>query len=390
MTPPTEVVLVDAARTPHGSFLGGLADVPAPELGATALAGLLDRTPVAGEAVEWVVLGNVIRAGVGQVPARQVVLRAGLPESTPATTVDEASGSGLRALTLAADRIDAGRADVAVAGGTESMSNAPYLLSDHRRGHRLGDDRVVDALVYDALWDAGEDAHMGTITDEFAARFDIDRETQDEYARRSHERASETVETGAFDAEVVPVSVGEGVVADDEGPRPETTLDRLAALPPAFGDGGTVTAGNASDLADGAGCVLVTSAAAAADAGVEAPVCVADYAVAYRDPTLFGMAVADAVQRLLRANDLRVEDVGHFELNEAFAAQTCYVRDRLGIPDDRLNPRGGAVALGHPIGASGGMLTATLLSAMREAGHRYGVVGMSVGGGGGIAVLLEA
>ncbi len=384
----TDVVIVEGARTPHGSLLGALADASAVDLGATAVEGLLDRTGVDTAAVDWLAMGNAIQAGVGQVPARQVAVRA-LAEGTPATTVNEASGSGLRALALAADRVVAGRADLAVAGGMESMSRAPFLVPEMRRGRRHGDATLVDAMVYDALWDLPNDAHMGELTEDLVERFDLARAAQDRYAAESNRRAAEAIERGLFDEEIVPVEVDGGTVATDEGPRPDTTVERLGELPPAFREGGTVTAGNASSLADGAGAVLVGDADAVAERGLEPAARLVDYAVAYRDPRWFGMAVGDAVEALLDRNDVGVADVDAFELNEAFAAQMVYVRDRLGIPAEKLNPRGGAVALGHPIGASGAVLTTTLLHAMRDEGHQRGVVGASVGGGGAIAALLD-
>jgi acetyl-CoA C-acetyltransferase len=385
----SNVVLLAAARTPHGRLLGPLADVEAVTLGRVALGGLIERAPFAAGQVDWVGLGNAIQAGLGQVPARQVVVGSDLPDPTPATTVNEASGSGLRAVAMAADRIEAGRVDVAVAGGMESMSNAPYLVPGMRKGRRHGDATLVDSMIHDALWDRQYDAHMGELTEELAQRFDISRDAQDAYALESHRRAVDAREKGAFDAELVEVPVDDDVVTDDDGPRPDTSLDRLAGLDPAFSPDGTITAGNASDLSDGAGCVLLASEQVAADAGAEPLARVVDYAVVYRDPKWFGMAAADAVQRLLRVNDRSVEDVDVFELNEAFAAQMVYVRDRLGIPADRLNPRGGAIALGHPIGASGGILTTTLAHTLADTDATRGVVGMSVGGGGGIAMLLE-
>ncbi|WP_129112820.1 thiolase family protein [Halegenticoccus tardaugens] len=384
----TEIALIDAARTAHGSFLGSLADRSAVELGATALAGLFDRTSLDATRLDWVALGNAISAGIGQVPARQVAVDAGLPEEVPATTVNEASGSGLRAVALGADRIAADRAEFVVAGGTESMSNAPFVLSGVRRGHRHGDLTLVDSMIYDALWDVASDAHMGELTEDLAERFDISRQEQDEYALESHERAVAAVEGGAFDDEIVPVTVDGEEVRRDEGPRADTSLDRLANLRPAFRRDGTITAGNASDLGDGASAVLLGDADAARDAGLDPLARVVDYAVAYRDPKWFGMSVGDAVEKLLRANDLDADDVDVFELNEAFAAQMVYVAAELGIPRERLNPLGGAIAFGHPIGASGGMLATTLAHAMREEGARYGVVGMSIGGGGGIAALF--
>ncbi|WP_123537391.1 thiolase family protein [Halosimplex salinum] len=384
-----DVVIVDGARTAHGAMLGSLSDVRAPDLGATVLEDLVDRSGVAPDDLDWVGLGNAVQAGVGQVPARQAVVRAGLPDDTAATTVNEASGSGLRAIMLAADRIDAGRADIAVAGGMESMSNAPYLVREMREGRPHGNTEMVDAMVFDALWDVGYDAHMGGLTEDLVEEHDISREAQDRYALRSNRRAAESIEEGRFDEELVPVEVGDHLVTEDEGPRGDTSLDRLAQLPTAFREDGTITPGNASKLADGAGGVLLASAETAREHGLGPMVHVEDYAVAYRDPAEFSQAVGDAIERLLDRNDLAVDDVDHYEVNEAFAAQTVYVRDRLEIPEERLNPLGGAVALGHPIGASGGILSTTLAHAMVREDHDYGVVGMSVGGGGAVMVLLS-
>lgn len=384
-----DIPLIAAARTPHGSFLGPLSDHSAVDLGARAVDGLLERAPVDPERVDWVGLGHSIQAGAGQVPARQVALRAGLPDRTPATTINEASGSGLRAISLAFDRLVAGRREFAVVGGMESMSNAPFLVEGMRRGHRFGDSTLVDSMLRDALWDLQYDAHMGELTEELVEREDISREEQDEYAAESHARAVSATERGSFDDELVSVPVDGGVLDADDGPRSGTSVEKLARLPPAFADGGTITAGNASDLSDGAGVVLLGTESATFDAGIDPLAWVVDYHVAYRDPKWFGVAVGDAVEGLLRANDLAVDDVDVFELNEAFAAQMVYTRNRLDVPPEKLNPLGGAVALGHPIGASGGMLTTTLAYTMRDRGATYGVVGMSVGGGGGIAMLLR-
>ncbi|MFB6178183.1 MAG: acetyl-CoA C-acyltransferase [Halorientalis sp.] len=385
----TDIALIDGARTPHGELLGALADETAVDLGATALDGLLDRTGIDPETVDWVGLGNAIQAGVGQVPARQAVVNAALPLDTPATTINEASGSGLRAITLAADRIDAGRVDFAIAGGMESMSNAPYLLPDYREGRRHGNGEVVDSMIHDGLWDVDYGGHMGEITEELIDRENIDRAAIDEYALRSHERASKHIEAGTFDAETVAVETPTGLVERDEGPRPESTLDSLATLPTPFAENGAITPGNASKLADGAGCVLLADAEAAREHGLGAMAHLVDYAVAYRPPAAFNEAVGDAITNLLDRNGLEVADIDHYEVNEAFAAQSVYVRDRLGIPDDRLNPTGGAVAFGHPIGASGGMLGTSLAYAMEREDATYGLVGMSIGGGGGIMALFE-
>jgi acetyl-CoA C-acetyltransferase len=384
----TDVVVVDGARTAHGNLLGSLAGKTATDLGLTVMEGLLDRTGIDAGIVDWVCLGNCVQAGVGQVPARQVVVDSELPASCPATTTNEASGSGLRAITNAIDRIEAGRVDVAIAGGIESMSNAPYLVRELREGRRHGNTTLVDAMIYDALWDENYEAHMGTLTDRIADRFDISRAAQDEYAQRSNQRAGEAIEAGAFEQEIVPVDVGDHLVTEDEGPRPGTTAEELSALPPAFGEDGTITAGNASKLSDGAGAVLLADAEAANAAGVGPMAHVEEYAVAYRDPAEFSLAVCDALEALFERADIGVPDVDHFELNEAFAAQMVYVADELDIPPEKHNPLGGAVALGHPIGASGGILTTTLLYAMEHRDLDRGVVAMSVGGGGALAMSL--
>jgi len=386
----TDIVFVDAARTPHGSLLGSLSAAGGVDLGVTAIDGLLDRTGIDPGLVDWVGMGNAIQAGVGQVPVRQAVVTSGLPVDTPATTLNEASGTGVRAVTMAADRIAAGRVDFAIAGGMESMSNAPHLLPDYRRGRRRGNGQLIDAMVYDGLWDVNEDAHMGELTEAgLIDREGIGREEQDEYALRSNRRAAERIEDGTFDAETVAVEAGDDLVEQDEGPRPDSTMETLAELSPAFAEDGTITPGNASKLADGAGCVLAARMEAAHDQGFGVMAQLVDYAVAYREPAQFNEAVVDALRQLLDRNDLEPGEVDHYEVNEAFAAQSVYVRDELGVPDERFNPNGGAVAFGHPIGASGGMLTASLLYALEREDATYGVVGMSIGGGGAIMALLE-
>jgi acetyl-CoA C-acetyltransferase len=385
----SDTVLVDAVRTPHGAFLGSLSDVSAVDLGSTAVGGLLDRVALGPASIDWVGLGNAIQAAVGQVPARQAAIDGGVSESTPATTINEASGSGLRSIALAVDRIEAGRADVAIAGGMESMSQAPHALQGHREGRRHGDAALLDLMLTDGLVDQLYDAHMGELTERLADRFDLTREAQDAYAVDSHRRAAEAIESGAFDDEIVPVESEDGLLERDEGPRPEADVETLSGLPPAFESEGTITAGNASDLSDGAGVALLADADTARNEGLDPLAHVVDYAVAYRDPKWFGMSVGDAVEDLLEANDLEVGDVDTFELNEAFAAQMVYVRNRLDIPPKRHNPQGGAVSLGHPIGASGGILTTTMAHRMENEGFERGIVGMSIAGGGGIAMLLE-
>ncbi|ELY54688.1 acetyl-CoA acetyltransferase [Natronococcus amylolyticus DSM 10524] len=384
-----EIVVVDGARTPHGTLLGSLADVEAVELGRTALDGLLERTVVSGAEIDWVALGNAIQAGIGQVPGRQAVVESDLPNETPTTTVNEASGSGLRAIALAADRIAAGRAEFAVAGGFESMTNAPWILPDYRTGRRHGDATLKDSMIMDSLWDVNLDVHMGEITERLVDREGVSRDAQDEYALESHRLAAEAIESGAFDDEIVPVETGGGTIDIDEGPRPDSTLADLAELPTSFREDGTITPGNASKLSDGAGAVLLADADVAADHGLEPMARLADYELVYREPDEFNEAVGDVVASLLERNGLEADDVDAFWINEAFAAQSVYVMDRLGVPRERMNPRGGAVAFGHPIGASGGMLATSLAYQLRDEDVERGLVGMSVGGGGAIMALLE-
>lgn len=385
----TDIVITDAKRTPHGALLGQFKDVLGPDLGATAVEGLVDSSGIDPDSVDHAILGNAITAGLGQVPARQAAHNGGLPEDVPAAAVNEASGSGLRAIALAADRIQSGRADTVVAGGLESMSNAPFLLPEMRNGRRWGDTEVVDSMVRDALWDMFYDAHMGALTEEFVDRFDIAREAQDTYAVRSQQRASESVENGLFDEEIVPVTVNDDTYYTDEGPRPDTDMEQLSALDPVFAEDGTVTAGNASDLSDGAAAVMVATRETATEQGLDPMAHIVDYAVSYKDPKWFPLAIEEAVQDLLAANDLTVDDIDIFEINEAFAAHMVHFQDAVGVPEDRLNVRGGAIALGHPIGASGGILATTLVHTMQDRDAEYGIVGMCVGGGGGIAMLVR-
>jgi acetyl-CoA C-acetyltransferase len=391
----TDIVLVDGARTPHGTLLGSLTDVAATELGRVAIDGLLDRVAVDPSRVDYAVLGNAIQAGIGQVPGRQVVVESDLPETLPTTTVNEASGSGLRAITLAADRIAAGRADFVVAGGFESMTNAPWILPGLREGRRYGDVTAKDSMLLDALWDVNLDVHMGEITERLVDRvgdeYDLSREAQDQYALESHRRAARAINEGQFDDEIVPVPVGtgDGVVREDEGPRPESTIDDLSRLSPAFRAEGTITPANASKLSDGAGVVLLADAGAAADAGVEPMARLVDYDFVYRAPDEFNEAVGDVIERLLARTDTAVDAVDSCWVNEAFAAQSVYVMQRLGIPRETMNPLGGAVAFGHPIGASGGMLATSLAYQLVADDLDRGIVGMSLGGGGAVMSLWE-
>jgi acetyl-CoA C-acetyltransferase len=386
-----DVVLVDGARTPHGTLLGALAGVESVELGRVAVDGLLDRVDLDPARVDWVCLGNAIQAGTGQVPGRQVVVESKLPDSTPTTTVNEASGSGLRAITLAADRIATGKASVVLAGGFESMTRAPWVLPGMRAGKRYGDVTLKDSMLLDALWDVNLDVHMGEITerlvDRFGDEYDLSRAAQDEYALESHRRAAQAVDEGRFDAEIVPVETEGETVDRDEGPRPESTLDDVARLSPAFRPDGTITPANASKLSDGAGVALLADTEFADEMGLEPMARLVDYDYVYRAPDEFNEAVGDVIERLLDSTGVTVDDVDTCWVNEAFAAQSVYVMRRLDIPREKMNPCGGAVAFGHPIGASGGMLTTSLAYQLVADDLDYGLVGMSLGGGGAVMSL---
>ena len=388
-----DIVLVDGARTPHGTLLGSLADVSPTELGRVAIDGLLDRVDLPPDRVDYAVLGNAIQAGIGQVPGRQVVVESRLPETLPTTTVNEASGSGLRAITLAADRIAAGRADFAVAGGFESMTNAPWILPGLREGRRHGDVTAKDSMILDALWDVSLDVHMGEITERLVDRvgdeYDLSRAAQDQYAIESHRRAARAIDAGRFDAEIVPVDTGDGVVSEDEGPRPESTIDDLSRWAPAFRPEGTITPANASKLSDGSGVVLLAEEEAAADAGLDQMARLVDYEFVYRAPDEFNEAVGDVIEQLLASTDRTLDDLDTCWVNEAFAAQSVYVMQRLDIPREKMNPHGGAVAFGHPIGASGGMLATSLAYQLVADDLDCGIVGMSLGGGGAVMSLWE-
>ena len=388
-------VIAGAVRTPVGAFMGALAPVPATELGALAIGEALRRAAVPPDAVDDVLMGCILQAGLGQGPARLAAMRAGLPDRVPATTVNMLCGSGLRAVAMAAQAVRAGDAEVVVAGGMESMSNAPHVVPGARAGRRLGDLSLTDTLLRDGLWCALTDQHMGGTAEVVAERYDVPREDQDAFAHRSQMRAAEAMEAGRFDDEIVPVEVpgrrGETVtVARDEHPRPETTMEALAGLRPAFREGGTVTAGNASGINDGAAAMVVLSEERARALGVEPMARVLGYAWGGVAPEIMGMGPVDAVRDALDRAGLAIGDIDLFEVNEAFAAQAVAVQRELGIDDEKLNVNGGAIALGHPVGASGARITATLLHEMRRREARLGVASLCVGGGMGVAMVVEA
>jgi len=385
-------VVLGAARTPIGAFLGGLAPLTAPKLGAIAIRCALERAGVKPDEVDEVFMGNVIQAGVGQAPARQAALGAGIPNSVPCTTVNKVCGSGLKSVMLAATQIAAGEARLVVAGGMESMSNAPYLVRGARTGLPLGEHKIEDANLTDGLVDAFGHGHMGLGGELVARQCSLSREDQDRFAVGSYEKALRAQREGAFDAEIVAVEVpgrksAATVVSQDETPR-ETTLEALANLKPSFQEGGTVTAGNASKLNDGAAAVIVASEERARELGAEPLARVVAQGQFAHEPELFLTAPKGAIERCLEKARWRVGDVDLFEVNEAFSGIEC-VRRELDIPAEKFNVNGGAVALGHPIGASGARLLVTLLYALRARNKRRGVASLCLGGGEAVALAVE-
>jgi len=388
----SDIVILGGARTPIGAFLGGLAPLTAPKLGSITIKCALERAGVALDQVDEVFMGNVIQAGVGQAPARQAALGAGLPNSVPCTTVNKVCGSGLKAVMLAATQISAGEARLVVAGGMESMSNAPYLMRGVRTGLPLGEHHLDDANLTDGLVDAYGHGHMGLGAELSAEECGLSRGDQDRFALGSYQKALAAQKSGAFDAEIVKVEVpgrkgAITLVERDETPR-DTSLDALAALKPAFKPDGTVTAGNASKLNDGAAAVIVSSSARAKELGSKPLARVIAQAQFAHEPQKFLTAPRGAILRLLEKAGWSVADVDLFEINEAFSGVEC-VRRELDIPEAKLNVNGGAVALGHPIGASGTRLLVTLLYALRARGKRRGVVSLCLGGGEAVALAVE-
>jgi acetyl-CoA C-acetyltransferase len=399
------VYLVSAARTPIGKFGGAFADVPAVELGGFAIRAAIERSGLPAETgIDDVLMGQVLQAGVGQAPARQAALLGGLPVTTSATTINRVCGSALKAIMLGAAEIKAGDAEVVVAGGMESMNGAPYLLPRARFGYRLGDGTLVDATVHDGLTCAIENCHMGTHAERVAISDQVSREDQDAFALRSHQRAIAAIDEGRFEAEIVPVVVRdakgrETVVAVDEGPRRDSTAEALARLKPVFPlpDGedrgnatvGTVTAGNAPGVTDGAAATVVASERTVERYGLKPLARIVGYAQAEVEPKWLFLAPVEGVRRLLDRIEMPIEAFDLIEINEAFAAQTLADGRALGFDWDKVNVNGGAIALGHPIGASGARVVATLLYELQRRGGRYGLSTLCLGGGGSVAMAFE-
>ena len=389
-----EVVIASAVRTAVGVFGGGLKSVPAVDLGAIVIREALNRANVKPELVDEVILGNVLQSGLGQNPARQAVLKAGLPVEIPAMTINKVCGSGLRAVALAAQIIKAGDADIVVAGGMENMSRAPYLLNDARWGQRMGNGQLVDEMITDGLWDASNNYHMGITAENIADQWGLTREMQDEFSVASQNKAVKAIAEGKFKDEIVPVQVpqrkGDPIIfAEDEGPRAGTTLEKLAKLNPAFKKGGTVTAGNASGINDGAAAFVVMSAEKAKELGITPLAKIVSYGQKGLEPSIMGYGPFYATKLALEKAGWAIEDLDLIEANEAFAAQSLAVAKDLKFDMSKVNVNGGAIAIGHPIGASGARILVTLLYEMKKRDAKKGLATLCIGGGMGTALLVE-
>jgi acetyl-CoA C-acetyltransferase len=387
-------VIVSAVRTPSGKFLGTLKPLQAPQLGAVVVREAVARAGIDPASVEECIMGNVLSAGVGQAPARQAALVGGLSNDVAALTINKVCGSGLKAVMLAAQAIALGDIDTAVAGGMESMSNAPYVLPRAREGLRMGDATLVDSMIHDGLWCAFEHCHMGMSGEHVAELYGVPREDQDRYAADSHQKAARAAADGRFSAELVrvdvPLSKGTPVVFDrDETIRPDSTVEVLKGLKPAFKKDGSITAGNAPGVNDGAAAVVVMSEERAGALNVAPMARIAGYSTSGLAPKLLLMTPVESIRRLLKRTGWRLEDVDLFEINEAFAAQMVAIIKELGLDPARVNVNGGAIALGHPIGASGARVLTTLLYAMKERRAKRGIASLCLGGGNGVAVAVE-
>jgi acetyl-CoA C-acetyltransferase len=387
-----EVYLAGGVRTAVGTFCGTFESVPAPALGSAVVKAALARAGIPASHVEEVIFGNVVSAGLGQNVARQVAIGAGLSPGVGATTVNKVCGSGLKSVMLAAQAIQCGDASVVIAGGTENMSRAPYLLEKARGGYRMGNGELVDAMIRDGLWDVYKNVHMGICGDRCAEKYGFTREQQDDFAVASFKRAIEASKKGLFSNEIEPIPVKTGketaIVAEDENPK-KFNEEKLRKLRPAFGEKGTVTAGNASSINDGAAAVGVLSAEKAKALGVKAQARILGYATYSREPEWFTLAPIGAIERLLKQLSLKPSDVDLYEINEAFSVVPMAAMKELGIPHEKVNVHGGAVALGHPIGASGARTLVTLLHALKQRGSRIGVDTLCIGGGEAVAMAVE-
>lgn len=389
-----QAVIVSATRSAIGAFNGMLANVGAVELGSIIIKAALQRAGIDGQIVDEVIMGNVLQAGLGQNPARQAAIKAGLPVSVPSYTINKVCGSGLKAVNLAALAIMAGEADIIVAGGMENMSQSPYLLDSKARwGYRMGNGKLTDAMITDGLWCALDDYHMGITAENVAEQYGISRQLQDELAFESQTKAVQAIASGAFRNEIVPITIkgkkGELIVDTDEYPKPDTTVEKLSALKPAFKKDGTVTAGNASGINDGAAALVVMSADKAQELGIKPLARIISYASGGVNPAIMGVGPVPATLKALAKAKLSIADIDLIEANEAFAAQFLAVGQQLGFNKEKVNVNGGAIALGHPIGASGARILVTLIHALEQHQVQRGLATLCIGGGQGVATIIE-
>ena len=390
-----ETVIISAVRTPIGKFQGALSDISATELGAIVVREAVKRAGIDPKLVDECIMGNVVSAGLGQNPARQAAIKGGLPPEVGAMTINKVCGSGLKAVALAAQAIQTGNSDIVVAGGMESMTNAPYLLPNARRGYRLGNQQIIDSMVHDGLWDVYNNYHMGMTGENVAEKYGITREQQDEYAVNSHRKAIAALKECRFKSQIVPVEVagkkkGETVLFEkDESPREDTTIETLRALKPAFKKDGTVTAGNAPGVNDGAAALVVTSAGRAKELGIAPMARIVAQATSGVDPAWVMMAPVSGIRKIWQKTGWKADDVDLYELNEAFSVQAVAVLRELGLDVDRVNVNGGAVALGHPIGASGARVLTTLLYELIRRDQHRGIAALCLGGGNSVAMAIE-
>jgi len=389
-----EVVIVSAVRTAIGRFMGTLSNTPATELGAIVIREAIERAGIKAEQVDEVIMGNVLQAGLGQGPARQAAIQAGIPVEVTSMTINKLCGSGLKAVHLAAQAIQTGDAEIIVAGGMENMSMAPYLLMDARSGFRMGDGKILDSMLVDGLQCSINSYHMGVTAENIAEQFQISREEQDEFAAWSQQKTENAIKTGKFKKEIVPVVIpqrkGQPIIFDtDEFPRSGVTTENLSKLKPAFKQEGTVTAGNASGINDGAAALVLMSREKANEYGIKPMAVIRGNGTAGVDPTIMGIGPVPATKKALKQAGLTIDDMDRIEANEAFAAQSIAVGRELQIPQDKLNVNGGAIALGHPIGASGARILVTLLHEMKHSDSRYGLATLCIGGGQGISTIVE-
>ena len=390
----SEVVIAGAVRTAIGKFGGGFSKLRVPKLGSYVVTETMKRTGLNGNQIDEVIMGTVLGAGLGQNPARQAAIYGGVSSSVGAMTINKVCGSGLKAVVLGTQAIKLGDEEVVIAGGMESMDNAPYILRKARSGYRLGDDKLVDAMVFDGLWDIYNDFHMGHTGELVAEKYNISREEQDKYSLGSHNKAIKAQEEGWFDEEIVPVAVqqrkGEPIIIKrDEGPRPGSSIETLSKLKPAFKKGGTVTPGNSSQISDAAAAMVLMSDKKAEEMGVKPLARITGYATGGLDPEWVMMAPLDAVGKLLKKTGMKTDDFDLIELNEAFAVQPCAIIKELDLNPEKINIHGGAVALGHPIGCSGARILVTLIYALKKTGGKKGLATLCLGGGNAIALSIE-